>query len=64
MLAGVTPFGVVVVVPVVPPHEGSSRNAALATSTASKPRAFRERLPPNAVPTPANPSSGSDSHSA
>ena len=64
VFAGVTPFGVVVLVPVVPPQEGSSRNAALATNTASTPNAFRGRLPPNAVPIPAKPSSGIDNHSA
>jgi len=57
----VIPFGVLVVF-VVLPHAGVSRNDALITKIASSPQAFRARFPPVAAPIPTNPSSGTGSH--
>jgi len=57
VLLGVTPFGVVVPVLVLP-HAGIRNNAPLITNKASRPHAFLDRFPPTAAPRPASASMG------
>src|SRR5580765_1066819 len=59
VLAGVTPFGVVVDVVLVA-HPRISRKAPQITKSASTPHALFERFPPAAAPMPAIPSSGNE----
>src|SRR6266568_4601040 len=63
VLLGVTPFGVVVEV-VVLPQAGVNASAPLITKSASRPHAFLARFPPAAAPNPASASMGRGSHSA
>jgi len=61
VFAGVTPFGVVVEV-VLLPQPGAIRNVPHSTTNASRPHAFRERFPANTLPMPTSPRIGSESH--
>jgi hypothetical protein len=61
VLAGVTPFGVVVDV-LLFPHPGTRMKAPQSTNNASTPQAFLEPLPLAAAPMPTSPSSGTVSH--
>ena len=60
-LLGVTPFGVVTEVPLLP-HAGMRKIAPQITNRAITPQYFLDRFPPAAAPNPASASSGSGIH--
>lgn len=64
MLLGVTPFGVVVEVPLLLPQAGIRKSAPLITNRASRPHAFLDLFPPTAAPKPTSASIGKGIHRA
>jgi hypothetical protein len=60
VLAGVTPFGVVVDVPLLFAHPGIRMKAPPSTKRLSTPQALLERFPPAAAPKAMIPSNGNE----